>query len=201
MNYIPSLLDDNLTCLVPSGYMALHFIYFCRSPSSAQAGSQTLNQLLLPAPSTSNGSATPANVDPKLDLLSGDDYNSPTADNSLALVPLGEPQPAGPMPQQNNALVLFDMFSNGNSAPAPVNTRPSNVAGQPSPLSPQFQQQQTFISQGLYYPNGSMPNVGSPRYEQSPYAQSTGPAWNGQVAQQQQPPSPVYGTLNASSLG
>jgi hypothetical protein len=172
--------------------MALKLICFCRSSSSAEAGSQTLNQLLLPAPSTSNGSAPTVKVDPKFDLLSGEEYGSPKADNSLALVPVGEQQPASPAPQQNNALVLFDMFSNGNNAPTPVNTQP---------IAPQFQQQ-TIISQGVFYPNGSMPNVGSPRYEQSLYTQNTGPAWNGQVVQQQQqqPPSPVYGALNASLL-
>lgn len=165
--------------------MALKLKRFCRSPSSAEAGSQTLNQLLLPAPSTSNASAPPVKINPKLDLLSGEDYDSPKADNSLALVPVGEQQPASPMSQQN-AIVLFDMFSNGNNVPGSVNTQP---------IAPQFQQQQTFISQGVFYPNGSVPNMGSPRYEQSLYAQSTGPAWNGQVVQQQQPPSPVYGTL------
>lgn len=157
-----------------------------------------MNQLLLPAPPTSNGSAVPAKADPKMDLLSGDDYNSPKADTSLALVPLGEQQPASPMSQQN-ALVLFDMFSNGNNAPTSVKThptQPTNVAGQTSPLAPHFQQQQTFISpQGGVYANGSVPNVGSPRYEQSLYSQSTVPAWNGQVVQQQPIPSPVYGTL------
>ncbi|XP_004501181.1 TOM1-like protein 9 [Cicer arietinum] len=161
-----------------------------RSPSSAEAGSQTLNQLLLPAPSTSNASAPPVKINPKLDLLSGEDYDSPKADNSLALVPVGEQQPASPMSQQN-AIVLFDMFSNGNNVPGSVNTQP---------IAPQFQQQQTFISQGVFYPNGSVPNMGSPRYEQSLYAQSTGPAWNGQVVQQQQPPSPVYGAQSGGSL-
>ncbi|XP_027333782.1 TOM1-like protein 9 isoform X2 [Abrus precatorius] len=169
-----------------------------RSSSGVEAGSQTLNQLLLPAPPTANGSALPAKVDPKLDLLSGDDYNSPKADTSLALVPLGEQQPVSPLSQQN-ALVLFDMFSNGNNAPTSVNTQPTNVAGQNSPFAPQFQQQ-TVMSQGGFYPNGNVPNAGSPQYEQSLYTQSTGPAWNGQVAQQQQPPSPVYGTQNSGSL-
>ncbi|KAJ1396401.1 VHS domain [Sesbania bispinosa] len=170
-----------------------------RSSSSAEAGSQTLNQLLLPAPPTSNSSAPPAKVDPKFDLLSGDDYNSPKAETSLALVPVGEQQPASPMSQQN-ALVLFDVFSNGSNAPTSINTQPTNVAVQTSPLAPQFQQQQTFMSQSAFYPNGSMQNVGSPRYEQSSYAQSTGPAWNGQAAQHQQPSSPVYGTPSGGSL-
>ncbi|XP_027355962.1 TOM1-like protein 9 [Abrus precatorius] len=170
-----------------------------RSSPSGEGGSETLNQLLLPAPSTSNGSVPLAMVDPKVDLLSGDDYNSPKAETSLALVPLGEQQPTIPVPQQN-ALVLFDMFTNGSNSPTSVNTPPINVAGQTSPLSPQFHQQQTLISQGVFYPNGSVPNVGSPRYEQSPYIQSTGPSWNGQVGQQQQPPSPVYGMQSGGSF-
>ncbi|CAJ1973870.1 unnamed protein product [Sphenostylis stenocarpa] len=170
-----------------------------RSSASTETGSQTFNQLVLPAPPTSNGSAPPAKVDSKVDLLSGDDYHSPKAETSLALVPIGEQQPASPMSQQN-ALVLFDMFSNGSNPPTSVNTQPINVGSQTGPFSPPFQQQQTFISQGVFYPNGGVPNVGSPRYEQSPYMQSTGPSWNGQVAQQQQPPSPVYGTTSGGSF-
>lgn len=170
-----------------------------RSSSGAETGSQTLNQLLLPAPAaSSNGSAVPAKVDPKLDLLSGDNYNSPKADTSLALVPLGEPHPASPVSDQNS-LVLFDMFSNGDTAPKSVNTQQTNVAGQSGPFTPQFQQQQTFISQGGFYPNGNVPNAGSPQYEQSLHTQNTGPAWNGQVAEQQQPASP-YGAQNSGSL-
>ncbi|KAE9587044.1 putative GAT domain-containing protein [Lupinus albus] len=169
------------------------------SSSSAEAGSQTLNQLLLPAPPTSNGSALPAKIDPKWDLLSGDDYNSPKTENSLALVPVGEQQPASPMSQQN-ALVLFDMFSNSSNASTSVNAQPTNVAGQTNQLGPQFQQQQNFISQSALYPNGNVPNGGSPRYEHSPYTQSRDPGWNGQAAQQQQPPSPVYGAPSIGSL-
>ncbi|XP_054796766.1 TOM1-like protein 9 [Prosopis cineraria] len=173
-----------------------------KSASSAEAGSQTLNQLLLPAPPTSNGSVLPAKAGPTIDLLSGDDYNSPKADTSLALVPVGDQQPASPLSQQN-ALVLFDMFSNGNNAPTSVNAHPvqsTNVNGPVSPLAPQVQQQQTLSPQGGFYPNGSVSNVGSPHYEQPPYSQSTSPAWNGQVAQQQQPPSPVYGSQSGGSL-
>ncbi|KAK7384916.1 hypothetical protein VNO78_30619 [Psophocarpus tetragonolobus] len=175
-----------------------------RSSSNVEGGS-TLNQLLLPAPPTSNGSAIPTKVDPKLDLLSGEDYNSPKADTSNALVPIGEQPPASPASQQN-ALVLFDMFSNGDNAPSSVNNQqpqPANVAGQTGPYAPQFQQQQTVMSQGGFYPNGNVPNAGSSQYEQSLYTQSTGPAWNGQVAQQQpqqQQPSSVYGSQSSGSL-
>ncbi|XVE97553.1 hypothetical protein REPUB_Repub03eG0029200 [Reevesia pubescens] len=163
-----------------------------RSTTSTGASSQPFNQLLLPAPPATNGSTPPAAVNSKMDLLSGDDYNSPKADNSLALVPLGEPQQTTPTSQQN-ALVLFDMFSGGNNTSDSVNTQSSGLAGQTNPLTPQIQQQQNF------HANGTAPNMGSPRYEQS-YAQGTIPAWNGQLVQQQQPPSPVYGAQSSGSL-
>ncbi|MED6112532.1 hypothetical protein PIB30_062529 [Stylosanthes scabra] len=189
-----------------------------RSASDAEADSQAFNQLLLTATPTSNGSAAPLNVNAKWDLLSGDDYNnnnnsSPKADNSLALVPIGEQQPANSTPHQqnNNALVLFDMLSNGNNGPAPINTHSNIVIGQPNPLSPQIQHQ-TFISQGIVYPNNNvnMPNVGSsPHYyeqQSSPFAQSTGPMWNSPALQQQQqqpqhqPSSPASGTQSGGSF-
>ncbi|XP_028781220.1 TOM1-like protein 9 isoform X1 [Neltuma alba] len=173
-----------------------------KSASSAEAGSQTLNQLLLPAPPSSNGSVLPAKAAPSIDLLSGDDYNSPKADTSLALVPVGDQQPTSPLSQQN-ALVLFDMFSSSNNVPTPVNTHPvqsTNVSGPVSPLAPQVQQQQTLSPHGGFYPNGSVANVGSSHYQQSPYSQSASPPWNGQVAQQQRPPSPVYGSQSSGSL-
>lgn len=158
--------------------MYLYFHLFIFS-SSAEGGSQTLNQLLLPAPPTSNGSALHAKADPKMDLLSGDDFASPKAESSLALVSVGEQQPANPVSQQN-ALVLFDMFSNGDSEPTSTQlTQPTNVGGQTSQLGPQGQQHQMV----------------TPTFEQSMYPQSAGPSWNGQVAQQQQQSSasPVYG--------
>ncbi|XVF48533.1 hypothetical protein PTKIN_Ptkin03bG0198300 [Pterospermum kingtungense] len=201
-----------------------------RSNSSTGANSQPFNQLLLPAPPATNGSTPPAAVNPKMDLLSGDDYNSPKADNSLALVPLGEPQQTTPASSsQQNALVLFDMFSDGNNTSNSVNIQSSGLAGQTNPLTPQ-QQQQNFHANGTapnmgsprykqsyaqgtgpawngqlvqqqqnFHVNGTAPNMGSPRYEQS-YAQGTGPAWNGQLVQQQQPSSPVYGAQSSGSL-
>lgn len=170
-------------------------VFFCRSTSSSGAGVQPLNQLLLPAPPATNGPTAPVAANPKMDLLSGDDYNSPKAETSLALVPVGEPQPTTPLSQQN-ALVLFDMFSGGNNASNTVNTQPAHLAGQTNSLTPQLQQQQNFHSPEVgVYPNGSAPNMGSPRYEPSVYMHSTVPAWNGQLPQQQQPASPVFGAL------
>ncbi|XP_022750183.1 TOM1-like protein 9 [Durio zibethinus] len=163
-----------------------------RSTASNGASSQPFNQLLLPAPPATNGSTPLAAVNPKMDLLSGDDYNSPKADNSLALVPVGEPQQTTPASQQN-ALVLFDMFSDGNNTSNSASTQSSGWAGQTNPLTPQIQQQQNF------HANGAAPNMGSPRYEHS-YAQGTGPAWNGQLVPQQQPSSPVYGAQSSGLL-
>lgn len=129
-----------------------------------------------------------------MDLLSGDDYSSPKADNSLALVPVGVQPPNTPLSQQN-ALVLFDMFTDANT-PNSVNTQSANLAGQSNHLAHQIQQQQNTQSpQGGFYSNGSAPNVGSPQYEQSVYMQGAGSAWNGQIPQQQQPPSSVYGAV------
>ncbi|XP_061951603.1 TOM1-like protein 9 isoform X1 [Populus nigra] len=170
------------------------------STSNSSAGAQTLNQLLLPAPPATNAPTTPAAANTKVDLLSGDDYNSPKAE-TLALVPVGEAQATTPLSQQN-ALVLFDMFSDGNNAPNAVNMQATNLAGPTNSLTPQFQQQQNFQTPDAgVYRNGNAPNMGSPRYEQSVYMQASGPAWNGHLPQQQQQPaSPVYGAQNGGSL-
>ncbi|KAL4303217.1 hypothetical protein GQ457_10G002190 [Hibiscus cannabinus] len=162
-------------------------------PTSSTVESSPFNQLLLTAPPATNGSTPPPAANPKMDLLSGDDFNSPKTDNSLALVSLGEPQQATPASQQN-ALVLFDMFSDGSNTSNSVNTQSSGFAGQTNPLTPPIQQQQQN-----FHANGTAPNMGSLQYEQT-YAQGTVPAWNGQLVQQQQPPSPVNGAQNSDSL-
>lgn len=107
------------------------------------------------APITSNGTSTttPTRVDPKFDLLSGDDFNSPTAGNNLAIVPVGSPQPATPVSQQN-ALALVDMFSLNNNSSSPQIQQPQNMP----PQQPGF------------YQNGN-----------SGYSQGSNPAWNGQI--------------------
>ncbi|KAG6585397.1 TOM1-like protein 9, partial [Cucurbita argyrosperma subsp. sororia] len=186
-----------------------------KAASTAVEGSQTLNQLLLPAPAATNGPAPPAKVEPNVDLLSGD-FNSPKAETSLALVPLGEQQ-ANPPVSDQNALVLFDMFSDGNNAASnPANPPPISPGAQPHPPSQfqqqqphppsQFQQQQppnVHSPQGGYYPNGNVANMGSPNYEQSMYMQGPGSSWNGQIPQQhqqQQPSSPGYGSQTTGSL-
>ncbi|MCD7469520.1 hypothetical protein HAX54_008621 [Datura stramonium] len=141
-------------------------------------------QLLLPAPPSANGlSTTPIEVVPMIDLLSGNDFGSPTDEKALALVPVGEPQPASP--SQQNALAILDMFSQPSTTPSTYSV------GQGHPSCPQFQQQQNFHSvQPSPYPNGSVPGMS--------YTQGFTPAWNEQMSQQKQPASPVYGTQSTN---
>ncbi|KAL1532496.1 TOM1-like protein 9 isoform X2 [Salvia divinorum] len=128
------------------------------STSSTSLGAQ----LSIPPPTSNGQLSTLIKTDPKIDLLSGDDLNT------LALVPVGQPQPTSPVASQHNALALVDMFSDSN------NNQPLAPVGHAYPSS-QFQQPQDFHTpQPSAYPNGT---------------------WNGQITQQQQPPSPVYGQM------
>lgn len=157
-----------------------------------------MNQLLLPAPTATNGPATPAAANSKMDLLSGDDFSSPKNDNSLALVPVGDAQPAT-SPSKQNALALIDMFSDNSSPRNAVNVQPAHLAGLTNSSPPQIQQQHNFHPpEAGIYSNGSAPNMGSPQYEHSPYMQAASPAWNGLVPQQQ-PSLPVFGEFLFSS--
>ncbi|KAK3005409.1 hypothetical protein RJ639_016399 [Escallonia herrerae] len=159
------------------------------SGGSTSAAGKQLSALAPPA--TNGPSTVPAKADPKMDLLSGDDFSAPKAENSLAIVPVGVPQPTSPVSQ--NALALVDMFSQSNS------TQSHNPPGQTYSSTPQYQQPQNFQPQQTpLYPNGNVPNMAVPQYEQSPYAQGTSSAWNGQ--QQQPTPSPGYGSQSSGSL-
>ncbi|KAK6912720.1 GAT domain [Dillenia turbinata] len=151
-----------------------------RSASSTSAGIKPA-QLLVPAPPATNGQVAPAKVDPKIDLLSGDDY-----DNSLALVPVGEPQPGAPVSQQNSlALALPDMFlPNNTTTPGPFNSQSSFPAGQTYAPAPQLHQQQN--SEQVLYQNGNAPHMDLHQHEQPLYAQGHNPVLNGSVALQQQ---------------
>ncbi|XP_042485791.1 TOM1-like protein 9 [Macadamia integrifolia] len=169
---------------------------------STAAASQPL-ELLLPAPPGSSGPATaPARVDPNMDLLSGENYNSPTSgvtDHSLALVPVGEPQQTSPVSNQNT-LALSNMFSQNSSGTDSFNSQMVYQGGPTYPTSPQFSQQRPMqFPQSPFYPNGSTPNMGPTQYEQSPYGN---PAWNGQVSQgmnqQQQQQQTFYGGAPSS---
>ncbi|CAL5394850.1 unnamed protein product [Camellia sinensis] len=159
-----------------------------KSTSNAGAGKQQQLPAINGLPTIST------KVNPKMDLLSGDDFNSPSAENSLAIVSLGEPQ-TSPVAGQHNALTLVDMFSQIN------NNQPASPAGQAYSSSPQYQQHQNFqYPQTSVYPNGIVPNMMVPQYEESPYSQGANPSWNGQMSPHQQPPSPVYGALLNHSI-
>ncbi|KAL8204995.1 hypothetical protein R6Q57_010618 [Mikania cordata] len=136
---------------------------------------------------TSGQSTPPAKVNANFDLLSGDNFNSPNASTSLAIVPAGEGQPTTPV-SQPNALVLVDMF-------APQTQPPQNIPVQ------QPQTQYMPVQQSSFYPNGNVANTVPPQNEPwSQYNQGNNPVWNGQMAQQQQPPSPGYGAATSGGL-
>ncbi|CAN8260027.1 unnamed protein product [Cochlearia groenlandica] len=109
---------------------------------------------------------------PKIDLLSGDDFETPNGENSLALVPLGPPQPTSPVATPDNSIVLIDMLSDNNC---------ENSTSTSNPHSP---------NQMVQHSNG----FGPVHQEQSFYGQgSSGSVWNLQITQQnQQPSSPGY---------
>lgn len=88
--------------------------------------------------------------------------------NALALVPVGQPQPTSPVASQHNALALVDMFSDSN------NNQPLTPVGHVYPSSPFQQPHDSHTPQPSTYANGN---------------------WNGQIPQQQQPSSPVYGQM------
>ncbi|KAL6980115.1 hypothetical protein U1Q18_021766 [Sarracenia purpurea var. burkii] len=160
--------------------------------STSNAG--TGIQLLLPAPIATNGPTTPTKIDPRMDLLSGDDFSSPSAENMQAIVPVGEPRPTSPVTNHESALALVDLYSQSN------NNQPVSPVGHAYASTSQYEQQQNFQTpQTSVYPNGIVPSMMVPQYEQSMYSHGANPAWNGQISTQQQPPSPVYGAQSSSS--
>ncbi|XP_052210801.1 TOM1-like protein 9 [Diospyros lotus] len=160
--------------------------------STSDTGSGT--QLLLPAPATNGPATTPTKVDAKIDLLSGDDFNSPSAKNTIAISPAGGHQPINPVANQQNALALVDMFSQID------HNQPVSLVGRTYTYQQQQQQQHNFQSPlTSVHPDGIGPNMIVPQDEQSLYTQGAN-SWNGQISSQQQPPSPVYGAESSSSL-
>lgn len=155
--------------------------------SGSNSGTGVEADLLAITPVTTTAPpATPAKVNPKFDLLSGDDFGSPTPENSLAIVPTEST--ATPPPQHNNALALVDMLSQ--------NSTPNAPPGQ-TYASPQLQQQsQNYPShQSLLYPDTNTPNTATP--PQAAYNQGATSSWNGHMPQQQplqDPPLPTYAT-------
>ncbi|XP_076910794.1 TOM1-like protein 9 [Bidens hawaiensis] len=113
-------------------------------------------------------------VNPKFDLLSGDDFSS---ENSLAIVPMAELESSTPV-SQHNALALVDMLG-VPSAPAP------GPVGQPYTSPPQFQQPQNFDS---LYQNATTSNT---QYvQQTPFNQGSTSSWNGNAPPAQSPLPP-----------
>ncbi|XP_021739199.1 TOM1-like protein 9 [Chenopodium quinoa] len=175
--------------------------------SSKQTDGSSASGATPPAPQANGSAATTDKALSKIDLLSGDllgdDFSTPTAQDSLALVPVSAPPPSSPIPSEHNALALVDMFSMDNT-PESSNSQHafSGGQGQPYPLGPEHPQQHNFQpGQPTPYANGMAPGMGPPQYEQAGYSQPAGASWNPQVAQQQpQPASPVYGSQNGGSL-
>ncbi|PIA42666.1 hypothetical protein AQUCO_02000247v1 [Aquilegia coerulea] len=145
-----------------------------RSSSSVGAETQPPIQLLLPGPSSNGTVSSKVKTDPLMDLLSGENYNSPTAENSLALVPVGVSEPASHMSQQNT-LALSDMYSQFSNPTTSVDSQSARSAEQTYLPTPQFQQQQQPppSQQLTHYSNGSGPSNGLPPYEQSPFTHGT----------------------------
>ncbi|KAL6627005.1 hypothetical protein ACP70R_030731 [Stipagrostis hirtigluma subsp. patula] len=160
-------------------------------PSQSTSDQSPFEQLALPAPPVSNGTATSAaKADPGIDLLSWDDTPT-TAANSLALVPVTDPHVDSTSSNQN-ALAIVDMFSQNNTASANGHTKPADPFGldpsstisgsQPynTPTQHPLQSQQP-PQQAPLYPNGGSVNPGT-SYDQASQFNNVSSGWNGQVA-------------------
>ncbi|XP_047327863.1 TOM1-like protein 8 [Impatiens glandulifera] len=146
---------------------------------------------------------TPIKIDPKMDLLSFDDYTPPSEENSLAIVTAGTPQPNTPMASSQNSLALVEMFPTGGSGGN--NHQYASSVGQEYPSTSQYQQQQQQQRQRNYqscqYEQQPFPMF--PQYDQqqqSLYMQgaNNNPVWNGQIPQ---PSSPMYGQPSSPMYG
>ncbi|KAK9683733.1 hypothetical protein RND81_10G161300 [Saponaria officinalis] len=171
--------------------------------TSKQADARSASSATIPAPTANGSSDTPTKVDPKIDLLSGDlisgdDFNTPTAQDTLALVPVSAPQASSPAASQQNALALYDMFATNNSTPDSSNSQHLFPAGQGYPLAPEFQQHQNLQpAQSTPYANGMAAGMGLPQNEHAGFPQPAGTSWSAQPGQQQ-PQSPEYGAENGA---
>ncbi|THU45684.1 hypothetical protein C4D60_Mb02t20570 [Musa balbisiana] len=159
-------------------------------------------QLLLPAPPSDGAGTTSVKVDPNMDLLSGEDYNKPTTENLLALVPVSEPLNNSASDQ--NVLALTDMFSPNNSTnnnKNPANSFDSNSTfptQQTYPAVSNLQQQVQQTQQPQLFTNGGIPNSGAPQFEQSSHDQGmqlnlASTPWNGQFAPAYNPQQQALG--------
>lgn len=127
---------------------------------------QSSIDLLLPATAASDGILTPSiTLDAGMDLLSGGDISSPTAENSLALVPVGEPQESNPASQQNN-IALSDMLSQNNLAANSFDPQSTYLSGQAFPSTPQFQYEPNqHDPHAAIYSDGSASNMDSAQHQ------------------------------------
>ncbi|KAK9699843.1 hypothetical protein RND81_08G198800 [Saponaria officinalis] len=170
--------------------------------NSKQTDARSASSATTPAPAANGSETTSTKVDPKIDLLSGDllsgdDFNTPTAQDTLALVPVSAPQPTtSPTASQQNALALFDMFNTNSTTPDPSHSQHTFHGAQGYPLAPEFQRHQNQQpAQTTPFANG----MGLPPNEQMGYPQPTGASWSAQAGQQQ-PQSPVYEVQNSGTL-
>ncbi|KAG6485140.1 hypothetical protein ZIOFF_053669 [Zingiber officinale] len=152
-----------------------------RSNTSPITGDKPpLQQLSLPAPPTPNGSATSlAIIDPRIDLLSGEDYSEPKNENR-ALVPVNEPLINSASDQ--NILALADMFSNAKTE--------ENNSNPPRPSDSQL----TLSSLPAY--TSATPLTANPLQLQQPVQfNQTNPIMNSQVPTgfSSQQPAQSYG--------
>ncbi|CAO2181494.1 unnamed protein product [Urochloa humidicola] len=130
-------------------------------PNQSTSDPSPFEQLALPAPPVSNGTATSApKSDPGIDLLSWDDTPT-TAENPLALVPVTDPL-ADSAPSNQNALAI-------------VGSQPYNTPAHHA-LQPQQPQQAAAL-----YPSGGTVNPGT-SYDQASQFNNMSSGWNGQVA-------------------
>ncbi|MQL75005.1 hypothetical protein Taro_007377, partial [Colocasia esculenta] len=167
-----------------------------RSTGGASTSNQSpFQQLALPAPPSSNGTGTSlALVDPRIDLLSGEEYSTPTAENALALVPVSEP--SAHLTSDQNLLALSDVFTadanSSNKQNGPLGSNSSQPVPQTYSSLPLQPQQAPLSSlplsqQPSYYSNGGPANVNLPQYEQRLNVQGAqldivNTSWNGQAA-------------------
>ncbi|OMO97259.1 hypothetical protein COLO4_14750 [Corchorus olitorius] len=102
-----------------------------KSTSSTDASSVPFKQLLLPAPLATNGSTLAAAVNPKLDLLSGDDYSSPKADGNNPSDLAGQTNPLTPQIQQQQ-----NFYANGTSGSFHSNNTASGETHNSAAMTP-----------------------------------------------------------------
>ncbi|CAL9058639.1 unnamed protein product [Musa banksii] len=159
--------------------------------STSSTDQPPLQQLLLPAPPVSDGSAKSSTIiHANMDLLSGEDFNKPSKENLLALVPVGEPHTNSASDQ--NMLALADMFypdnANSNSR-GPANafdvdsafaTQQTYATGTNPQLPQQTQQLARFNDGGS--PSSGAPQFGQASHDTAVHLNQASTAWNGQLA-------------------